>query len=277
MVQPPCGWLRRCRASVSRPLNPKIGSGSSATMRSADGWLVVDLGAHIGSLRWFRGLFTCTALCVGAASLAPGLAPIEGFVPPAYTPMQGDEAAAQAIAPLALGGDTGRRMVATSAVQKLADTPERPQISLDATLGQGDGFAHALARAGLGEDDVDQVVDLVSDAVKPRRHRARHGDQHDARPQRPSRNVARPLDRLDLPRPFRSEACQCSRVAGALTLIREPIAVDDTPLRIEGRVGGGLYLAARAAGARKRRSRLISRRSTSGCRSAASMPMIAST
>jgi murein DD-endopeptidase MepM/ murein hydrolase activator NlpD len=39
------------------------------------------------------------------------------------------------------------------------------------------------------------------------------------------------------------------RIAGGLTLVRQPIAVDDTPLRIQGRVGSGLYLAARAAGA----------------------------
>ena len=46
-----------------------------------EGWLVVDLGARIGSLQWFRGLFTCTALCVAAASFAPGLTPIAGIVP----------------------------------------------------------------------------------------------------------------------------------------------------------------------------------------------------
>jgi murein DD-endopeptidase MepM/ murein hydrolase activator NlpD len=212
-----------------------------------EGWLVVDLGARIGSLQWFRGLFTCTALSVAAASFAPGLTPIAAIVPAAYTPAQSDEAAAQAIAPLAFGGDTGRRMMATSAVRTLANSPERPQVELDATLGQGDGFAHALARAGLGDDEVDRITGLVSDAVKPR----------DIAPgtvismtlgRRPSRDVARPLEQLAFRARFDLRLA-VKRVDGDLTLLRQPIAVDDTPLRIQGRVGGGLYLAARAAGA----------------------------
>jgi len=212
-----------------------------------DGWLVVDLGARIGSLQWFRGLITCTVLCVAAASFAPGLNPIAGLVPSAYTPAQSDEAAAQAIAPLAFGGDTGRRMVPTSAVRRLTNTPERPLVELAATLGQGDGFAHALSRAGLGEAEVEKVTDLVSDAVK----------LGDIAPgtvinmtlgRRPNRDVARPLEQLAFRAKFDLRLA-VHRVAGALTLVRQPIAVDDTPLRIEGRVGSGLYLAARAAGA----------------------------
>lgn len=212
-----------------------------------DGWLLVDLGARIGSLRWFRGLVTCAALCVAAASFAPGLTPIGGIVPSAYTPAQSDEAAAQAIAPLAFGGDTGRRMMPTAAVRALADTPERPRIELDATLGQGDGFAHVLSRAGLGERDVGEVADLVADAVK----------LGDIAPgtvikltlgRRPSHDVARPLEQLAFRAKFDLRLA-VKRVGGALVLVRQPIEVDDTPLRIEGRVGGGLYLAARAAGA----------------------------
>jgi murein DD-endopeptidase MepM/ murein hydrolase activator NlpD len=215
--------------------------------RLDEGWLVVDLGARIGSLQWFRGLVTCTALCVGTAMLAPGLAPVSGFVPSAYGPSQSDEAAAQAIAPLALGGDTGRRMVATSSVQVLTGTPERPQVMLDATIGQGDSFGHALSRAGLGDDDVDQVVDLVSDAVKTR-DIAAGTVINMTLGRRPSRTVARPLDQLAFRARFDLRLA-VRRVDGALTLVREPIAVDNTPLRIQGRVGAGLYLAARAAGA----------------------------
>ena len=212
-----------------------------------EGWLVVDLGARIGSLHWFRGLLTCTALCVAAASFAPGLTPMPGIVPSAYTPAQSDEAAAQAIAPLAFGGDTGRRMVSTSAVRALTDTPERPQVSLDATLGQGDGFGHALARAGLGEKEVDQVADLVSDAVKLGEI-APGTVINMTLGRRPDRSVARPLEQLAFRAKFDLRLA-VKRVAGDLTLVRQPIAVDDTPLRIQGRVGSGLYLAARAAGA----------------------------
>ncbi len=213
----------------------------------AEGWLVVDLGARIGSLRWFRGLFTCTALCVAAASFAPRLTPIAGILPSAYTPGQSGEAAAQAIAPLALGGNTGRRMMPTAAVRNLTDTPERPQVELDATLGQGDGFAHALARAGLGEVEVDRVTGLVSDAVKLGEI-APGTVINMTLGRRADRSVARPLEQLAFRAKFDLRLA-VKRVDGDLTLIREPIAVDDTPLRIEGRVGSGLYLAARAAGA----------------------------
>jgi murein DD-endopeptidase MepM/ murein hydrolase activator NlpD len=211
------------------------------------GWLVVDLGARIGSLQWFRGLATCTALCAAAGCFAPGLTPISGIVPPAYNSIQSDEAAAQAIAPLAFGGDTGRRMMPTRAVQTLTNTPERPLVELDATLGQGDGFDHALLRAGVGENDVDKVTDLVSGAIKLGAI-APGTVISMTLGRRPSRDVARPIEqlafraRLDLKLAVR-------RVDGALTLVRQPIAVDDTPLRVEGRVGSGLYLAARAAGA----------------------------
>ena len=42
---------------------------------------------------------------------------------------------------------------------------------------------------------------------------------------------------------------ELARVDGALALTRIPIAVDDTPLRIQGLVGASLYRSARAAGA----------------------------
>jgi len=41
---------------------------------------------------------------------------------------------------------------------------------------------------------------------------------------------------------------EIQRVDGALVLTRIPIAVDETPLRIQGRVGASLYRSARAAG-----------------------------
>src|SRR3546814_9864657 len=42
---------------------------------------------------------------------------------------------------------------------------------------------------------------------------------------------------------------EMERVGGRLVMRRIPIAVDDTPLRIRGKVGTGLYRSARAAGA----------------------------
>ena len=209
--------------------------------------LLVDLGQRIGSREWWRGLFTCTALCAAAVSLAPRFHTIEGQVAPPLAEAERDQMRAQAIAPLAYGADTGRRTIPTAAVEHLADTPERPLIQVSATLGQGDGFARVLERAGVGPDEAASVADQVASAT----------ELHDIKPgtrldltlgRRPNKQVARPLDHLA----FRAKlelALQMNRVNGALALKRIPIAVDETPLRIQGRVGSSLLGAARAAGA----------------------------
>src|SRR5690606_27705266 len=65
---------------------------------------------------------------------------------------------------------------------------------------------------------------------------------------RENRSMPRPLEKLAV-RARLELALEVNRVDGELTLTRIPIAVDDTPLRIRGKVGDGLYRAARAAGA----------------------------
>jgi len=215
--------------------------------QAADIDLVVDLGARIGSREWWRGLATCTALCAATLALHPHFEKLPGHVAPTLGDAQAQEMRVQAIAPQAYGADTGRRMVATPLVEPLAETPERPSVSLTATLGQGDGFARVLTRAGVGDDEAHSVADMVSNAVtlgdiKP-------GTKLDLTlGRRPNKSVARPLDHLGFRAKFEL-ALEVNRVDGDLALKRIPIAVDDTPLRIEGRVGGGLFAAARAAGA----------------------------
>ena len=213
--------------------------------RAAEADLVVDLGTRIGSREWWRGLATCTALCAAAISFAPGFHPIAAPVAPALGERQEAEMRAQAIAPSAYGSDTGRRMMATNLVERLADTPERPQVQLSATLGTGDGFARVLQRAGVGADQAKQVADMVADdldAIKP-------GTRLDLTlGRRPNKSVPRPLDHLA----FRAKlelAMEVNRDGNALRVKRIPIAVDETPLRIEGHVGSSLLSSARAAGA----------------------------
>ncbi len=209
--------------------------------------LVVDLGQRIGSRDWWRGLATCTALCVGIGALAPGFRPIDAPSGPTMGEAEWQEASAAAVSPLAYGGDTGRRMAATAAVERLADTPERPSVDLNATLGQGDGFARVLQRNGVGADEAKQAAALVADAVAL-------GDIRSGTRlsmtlgRRPNRQVPRPLERLDFRAKFEL-ALAIERIGNVLTLKRMPIAVDATPLRIQGRVGSSLFTAARAAGA----------------------------
>lgn len=214
--------------------------------RLADVEFVPDLGARIGSREWFRGLATCTVLISAAWALAPGFQPIIGISPPAMSEAAWDEARVQTIAPLALGADTGRRMAATDAVVPLTDTPERPAIDLVATLGRGDGFVRALTRAGVAEAEAANVAAMVSGTVGL--GDIRPGTRMDVTlGRRPNRNVARPLDFLAFRARF-DLRLQVERINGALTLKRIPIAVDNTPLRIQGRRGASFVSSARAAG-----------------------------
>ncbi|MHA6767483.1 peptidoglycan DD-metalloendopeptidase family protein [Sphingobium ummariense] len=208
--------------------------------------LVPDLGQRIGSLTWFRGLATCFSLCATALYLSPGFQPVPGAPEPLMPDARYDEVRSQMITPLALGADSGRHMGATDAVQPLAETPERPQIELNAQIGSSDSLGRALSRAGVSAGDVAQVTAMVggdiSGGVKP-------GTRLDILlGRRASRDRPRPLDRLA----FRARldlALEITRAGGQLQVRRVPIRVDDTPLRIQGVVGDSIYRSARASGA----------------------------
>ncbi|MFS0738270.1 M23 family metallopeptidase [Sphingomonas sp. 1P06PA] len=209
--------------------------------------LVVDLGARIGSREWWRGAATCAALCATTILLSPGFQSIPAAAPAPLAEAQWDEARTIGIAPAAFGADTGRRMAATDAVQPLVDTPERPSIDLAATLGRGDGFARVLERSGVARAEAVAIADMVRgttdiDAIKPG---TRIGITLG---RRPNRNVARPLDALSFRARFDLQLA-VERIGGRLKLVPTPIAVDETPLRIQGRVGSSLFRSARAAGA----------------------------
>ncbi|GGE92556.1 M23 family metallopeptidase [Sphingomonas prati] len=209
--------------------------------------LVVDLGARIGSREWWRGLATCTALCASAIAFWPDLPVLTPAAPAAMSAAQWREARALGVAPLALGADTGRRLAATAAVRPLLDTPERPSIDLTATLGRGDGFVRVLERSGVAAGEAEAVAAMVAQAV-PLAEIAPGTRLDVTLGERADRGQARPLEALA----FRARIdlkLGVTRVDGRLWLVRTPIAIDATPLRIRGRVGSGLYLAARAAGA----------------------------
>jgi murein DD-endopeptidase MepM/ murein hydrolase activator NlpD len=208
--------------------------------------LVVDLGARIGSREWFRGLFTCVGLCTAAGMMAPDLKPVSFAPEPTMTAPQYDQSRAFAIAPLGLGADSGRRLAPTAAVETLNDTPERPRIELTATVGRGDGFARVLERSGVARAEAGKIASMVSDAVPL--------DDIDAGTRmdlvlgrRAVKSDPRPLETLGFRARFDLKLA-VERVDGQLRLKRIPIAVDHTPLRIQGRVGDSLFRSARAAG-----------------------------
>jgi len=209
--------------------------------------LAPDLGDDIGSRTWWRGLATLTVLCAAAISTFPGIQPLQAGGAPALAAADFNEARAQMIVPLALGGDTGRHMAATDAVRPLTQTPERPQIELTATLGSGDSFARLLERSGVGSADAQALASQVSGAV-PLADIA-PGTRIDLiLGRRAARTMPRPVDALAMRARF-DLRIEMERVDGRLVMRRIPIAVDATPLRIRGRVGDSLYRSARAAGA----------------------------
>ncbi len=214
--------------------------------RIEDADLIIDLGHDIGSLRWIRGFLTCWLLCLAGFFLAP---PLRALPVPADQPVSGaawEETRAQTIAPLAWGGDSGRRMAASDLVRPLTDTPERPTIELSAMLGQGDGFARVLERAGVGHGEAQRMASTIANIVP----------LADIKPgtniklvlgRRANKNMARPLDAID----FRARldlALSIRRSGDGLVVTRHDITVNRMPLRVTGLVGDSLYRSARAAG-----------------------------
>jgi murein DD-endopeptidase MepM/ murein hydrolase activator NlpD len=207
---------------------------------------IPDLGTQIGSFTWFRGLATLSLLCGSAIALSPGFKALPGAVP---VPLSGDaweESRAQSIAPLAWGSDTGRRMASNDLVVSLNTTPERPTIDVTATLGQGDGFARLLERNGVGGSEARKIASMVSGVTS----------LGDIQPgtvmsltlgERPSRDMARPVEYLAFRANFGMKLA-FRRSGGALQMQRIPVAIDRTPLRLQGRIGDSLYRSARAAG-----------------------------
>ncbi len=213
-----------------------------------------DLAENIGSLRWFRGMTTMVGLGAVALMFWPDITPVSARAAIPQDPVVQNEFRSQAITPLALGADTGKRMGPTDAVIPLASAPERPRIEMISTLAPGDSFASMLRRAGVTSGDITRVSELVGQAISIGEIEA--GTQMDILlGRRPPQSERRPLDALKFRARFdlelkidRAGRDELGNPVGALTLQRNVIRVDDTPLRLRGTVGSSLYRSMRAAG-----------------------------
>jgi murein DD-endopeptidase MepM/ murein hydrolase activator NlpD len=233
-------------ARPSVPASP--GTAIALRPRIFDFDLAPDLGARIGSLTWFRGAATCLGLCTLTWLLAPGLEnPIYGTVPAPLKGAEWDAARAQAIRPLGQGATTGYRVAATRLVAPLADTPERPILESTAKLASGDALLGVLQRSGVGQADAARVSALVTQAVAL--GEIQPGTLLDMTlGRRPDKAQPRPLEKLAFRAKFDLKL-EVARNGGGLALKQIPIAIDRTPLRIQGAIGSSLYRSARAAGA----------------------------
>lgn len=241
------GWSR-VKLRVFRASDGEAGAAGRWIEAAFERWdLVPDLAEEIGSARWFRGFGTMLGLGALALSFWPSFSEVEAAV---ATPIDGgvrDGFRSRMIMPLAMGGESGSRMGPTGAVVPLANAPERPRIAMVATLGQGDSFGRMLQRAGIGAGEAARIADMVAAAVPLGDIDA--GTRFDITlGSRPAAGQARPLDTLA----FRARLdldLSIVRQGGTLALVRHPIAVDSTPLRITGTVGTSLYRSTRASGA----------------------------
>ena len=242
------GVVAPVRSASAPGLIARIGQLRNNAVRYASSLdISCDLAEDIGSAAWFRGLGAMLGLSLTALAFWPDLGAMHA--PPAMQidTAQRDEFRSQMILPLGLGGDSGRRMAATSAMVPIAFAPERPTIQMVATLGQGDSFMRMLVRAGVGGDDAARASDLVASQVPP-------GSIAPGTPvditlgARYPGGSGRPLERLAVRARFDLDLA-ISRNGGTLAIEARPIAVDTTPLRIRGTVGTSVYRSARAAGA----------------------------
>ena len=235
------GWAARLRRFGIDRLGVDVSRFDLASLRDVD--LRVDLGHRIGTRDWWAGAATITLLCAlalrGGWSVAP--LPVPARAP--LTAAQVEDAAPDAIGPLALGGVSGRYVAPTPLVEELAEAPERPRIEATARVRGGESLNRALRRAGVSAGDADAVSRLVGGrAVKP-------GTAIDlVLGRRETKSLPRPLEKLGYRAAFDLRVEVLRNEAGALVLKRIPIAVDNTPLRISGTVGSGIARAARSAG-----------------------------
>jgi hypothetical protein len=242
--------------------------------RAAARWLHVhDLAQDIGSRRWLHGAATCATLAAAALALWPSFARSRPRRPAAGR-WHGAGICRAGIRPLAQGAGNGRHFAATARVVHLAAAPERPSITMTATLGENDSLARMLQRSGLAPGDAAQVSGLIarasSDQLAPGTRFQMTLGAH-ASPLDP-----RPLETLSVRARF-DLAIDIVRAGGGLALRQRAIPVDTAPVRLTGIVGSSLYRSARAAGASLRQCRTICARSTRFCRSRISPPPTNST
>lgn len=209
--------------------------------------LVSDLAENVGSAQWFRGLSLLLGLILLASMCWPRLAPLEAATLVSLDEASLTEFRAQSLRSLSAGSTQGRHFAATDAVNRLGAAPERPQIQLSATIGENDSLPRMLQRAGVGSGDAGQVAAMVASAVPLSDIAAGTRFSITLGP-RSNASDPRPLLTLGF-RPRFDLALSISRQGGGLTLSRKAIAIDVTPLRVQGLVSSSLYRSARAAGA----------------------------
>jgi murein DD-endopeptidase MepM/ murein hydrolase activator NlpD len=209
--------------------------------------LTVDLGDSIGTRPWWLGLAACTSLCAATIALGTMVPAIPSLQRTTLTPAQHEAMLPQAIAPLALGGTTGSLARSSPRlVEPLAEAPERPRLELSATITGRDGFDRVLRRAGVAAADTATVTRLLRGTANVGAL-PRGTDIDIVLGRRDNKAMPRPLEAIGFRAAFDLKVA-ISRADGGLRLKRIPIAVDHTPLRLQGLAGSNVQKSLRSAG-----------------------------
>ncbi|MFA7588350.1 MAG: M23 family metallopeptidase [Novosphingobium sp.] len=206
-----------------------------------------DLAEDIGTKRWLRGLATLAGLTICALAFWPDFSRLDAAPAGHLDQAARDEFRSQAIMPLAMGGESGRRMAPRRAMRPVAFVPERAQIELTPVLSEGDSLERLLQRAGVSGDDAARASALVAGAV-PLEQIAPGTKVSLVLGPRSEPGQPRPLEHAEFRARF-DLALNVNRQGGGLVLKREAIPVETMPMRVRGQVGESLYRSARAAGA----------------------------
>lgn len=209
---------------------------------------VVDLGADIGSPRWWRGAVTVVTLSAAVLALAQvsGLKPLVVDAPYAASPADAYAIAPAVIAPLRDGGQTGWNARPTALAKPLKEAPEKPRVERVLTLSSSDTVEQVMRQAGVGRDDAKKALAAISGIASTKSVMAK-GAGYVVLGRRETKKEPRPLEKLIYRAAF-EKWVEVTRTGGDIAARVIPIKIDDTPLRLVGTVGGSISRSARVTG-----------------------------
>lgn len=220
------GRRQKGGVDVIEALAPTAAGGERRSARSVAGG---QAGIAPAEARWLPGIAIVAALAGAALLFWPS--------PQAATAASSPPLAAAAEPPPAR----------TAPPVPLGSAAEPSSLQLTATLGQGDSFGRMLQRAGVGSGEAARIAALVATEVPlaeiapGTRFALTLGSRESPARPRPVQDLSFRA-RLDLD-------LAVERRGAGFAVVRKPIAVERTRLRIRGIVGASLYRSARAAGA----------------------------
>ncbi len=198
---------------------------------------------HVGIAAPRQGVRLRSAVPVALAAGAAVLMVLQAVPTFANTPLTEEARALRdlGIAPASAGGQSGGRMSATALAEPIEAAPERAEIEMFVRFAAGDRLGALLARLGARDSEAAEVQSILAgQSVEP-------GSRIQLKLGRKDPAGRRPVELVALRAGLDTDIRIIPSGVG-LSAIVTRLKVDETPLRVRGRVGDGLYWALRSAG-----------------------------